>query len=110
VLFSGQSRYSGLAAQEGIATNILADRLAKLELGGLITKHNDPEDGRKKVYRPTAAALELIPALVELIVWGSKHTGGEPNEIIVARHSDDRQQLLCDLKAYAMRWQDAAQS
>lgn len=61
-----------LASDEGIATNILADRLARLERNGLVRKRRDPRDGRRFRYDLTAAGVDLLPALVELIAWAGR--------------------------------------
>ena len=62
-----------LESPEGIATNVLADRLERLELHGIIRKEPDPDDRRRNVYSLTEAGLDLVPLLVELTIWGAKH-------------------------------------
>lgn len=77
LLFAGLGTYKELVnGEEGIATNILADRLASLQASGLITSERDPEDGRKLVYRLTAKGFDLAPALLELGRWAVKHEPG----------------------------------
>jgi DNA-binding HxlR family transcriptional regulator len=64
-------------APEGIATNMLADRLRRLEQEGLIRKEQDQRDSRQHVYKPTRLAVSVVPMLIEMTVWGarsSKHT------------------------------------
>lgn len=61
------------ASEERIASNILADRLQKLEAAGLVTRIADPEDRRRMRYAPTAAARALLPVLVEMAYWGARH-------------------------------------
>src|SRR3954465_2989600 len=62
LIFAGLRSYKDFAnGEEGIATNILADRLASLQASGLITSHRDPSDGRKLVYRLTAKGFDLAP-------------------------------------------------
>src|SRR5580700_11141168 len=51
---------------EGIATNILADRLKKLVAYGIITAEPDPSDGRKRIYRLTAKGIDLASVLTEM--------------------------------------------
>ena len=62
-------QYSG----EGIATNILADRLQKLEAGGILKREPAEEDGRSTHYRLTAKGIALAPVLLELLIWGAHH-------------------------------------
>lgn len=79
VLFNGKSTYGEfLNSEEKIATNILADRLAQLEAGGLLSKHPHPESKLKVLYKATPKALDLIPTLVELIMWSEKHHDVHP--------------------------------
>lgn len=58
---------------EGIATNILADRLQKLEAGGVVLREPAAEDGRSTYYRLTAKGIALAPVLLELLIWGAHH-------------------------------------
>lgn len=77
LVFAGLRTYKEfLSGEEGIATNILADRLASLQAAGLITSERDPEDGRKLVYRLTAKGFDLAPVLLELGRWAVKHEAG----------------------------------
>jgi DNA-binding HxlR family transcriptional regulator len=62
-----------LDSPEGIASNILSERLARLEAHGIVEKHADPEDGRRNVYSLGRAGLDLIPVLVDLTIWGGRH-------------------------------------
>lgn len=58
---------------EGIATNILADRLQRLEEGGILTREPAAEDGRSTHYRLTEKGIALAPVLLELLIWGAHH-------------------------------------
>jgi DNA-binding HxlR family transcriptional regulator len=58
---------------EGIASNVLTERLARLEHYGIIQKTRDGADRRRYVYALTPAGLDLIPVLVDLTIWGGKH-------------------------------------
>jgi len=95
LLLKGRSSYSEfLRAEEHIATNILADRLQRLQEDGLATRG---ADGR---YRPTAKALDLLPVLVEMILWSATHDQGTaaPAEFVErARH--DRDSLVAELRS-----------
>jgi DNA-binding HxlR family transcriptional regulator len=61
-----------LGASERISSNILADRLRRLERWKLIERHADPADGRRIRYFLTDDGLDLIPILIEITIWGSK--------------------------------------
>jgi DNA-binding HxlR family transcriptional regulator len=60
-------------SDEGIATNILADRLRALQAGGIISAEVDPADGRKVNYRLTGKGIELAPVMLELLIWGARN-------------------------------------
>lgn len=64
-----------LSSDEGIASNILADRLQRLEATGIITKRSDPDSGRQVLYSLTEKGIGLIPLLVELVCWGALFEG-----------------------------------
>ena len=95
LLLKGRSTYTDfLRAEEGIATNILADRLERLREDGLV-EHLD--DGR---YRPTAKAIDLLPVLIEMIAWSGTHdphTAAPASFVERVRH--DRSSLLAELRA-----------
>ncbi|MCP3996033.1 MAG: helix-turn-helix transcriptional regulator [bacterium] len=79
MVLKGSETYTEfLNSGEGIATNILADRLRRLEDQGIVTKHDDSEHGAKYRYRLTKKGLDLVPVIVEMIRWGAKHQSGTP--------------------------------
>src|SRR6266436_293485 len=62
-----------LSSYERIATNILADRLRKLEAHGIITAKRDPSDGRRLIYVLTPKGIDLAPVLTEMVLWSAAH-------------------------------------
>lgn len=91
--------YSG----EGIATNILTDRLRRLEGAGILAATSDPEDARRMVYRLTEKGIDLAPVLLEILVWGAQHEEtGAPCEVI-AEMAKNRDALLAEVRR---RWQN----
>jgi len=60
-------------SEEGIASNILADRLKRLVEEGVLTRANDPSHKQKTVYSLTEKGIELLPVLAQMAVWGRKH-------------------------------------
>jgi DNA-binding HxlR family transcriptional regulator len=62
-----------LKSEEKIATNILTDRLRRLEGFGIITSDRDPNDGRKLIYSLTAKGIDLAPVLTEMVLWAARH-------------------------------------
>lgn len=62
-----------LQGGEGIATNILADRLGKLEAAQIISKSPDPENGTRVIYSLTERGIDLIPVMIDMIAWSGKY-------------------------------------
>jgi len=69
-----------LHSDEKIATNILADRLRRLESYGIVETEQDPSDGRKIIYTLTPKGIDLAPVLTEMVLWAARHeeTGNQP--------------------------------
>ena len=87
---------------EGIATNILADRLEKLETAGLVVPERDESDARRINYRLTEKGIDLAPVVLELLLWGARHEKtGFPCEVI-AHIETNKQNLLEEVRR---RWQ-----
>jgi len=87
---------------EGIATNILADRLRKLEAGGILITEPAANDGRSVHYRLTEKGIALAPVVLELLIWaGSNEATGAPPEFI-AQVKENREAVLAE--AYR-RWE-----
>jgi len=82
---------------EGIATNILADRLRKLVAYGIITAEPDPSDGRKLIYSLTAKGIDLAPVLTEMVLWAAAHedTG---NQALVRLMRADKEKFLAGVR------------
>lgn len=88
-----------LAAKERIATNVLSDRLRRLEENGIITKAAHPSDARKADYRLTEKGLDLAPLLFEMALWATTHEETEAPTPLLRRMSEDRESLLAELRA-----------
>lgn len=73
ILFFGRTRFSDFAPQERIATNILADRLDRLETAGVLAKRRDEELKNQFIYSVTEKGAALLPTLIELTLWGLQH-------------------------------------
>jgi DNA-binding HxlR family transcriptional regulator len=74
MVFDGKKTYGEfLKSEEGIATNVLASRLALLEEQGILSKAPNPADRRTDFYKLTEKGLDLIPILLSIVVWSAKH-------------------------------------
>lgn len=88
---------------EGIATNILADRLRKLETAGIITAENEQSDARRVNYRLTEKGIDLAPVLLELLVWGARHEQtGAPGSVI-DHLAKNREEVIAEVRR---RWEE----
>jgi DNA-binding HxlR family transcriptional regulator len=76
VMFGNRRRYGELleGSEEGIASNILADRLRRLTKAGLISRRPDPSHRQKVIYSLTERSIQLVPLLAEMGAWGRRHT------------------------------------
>jgi DNA-binding HxlR family transcriptional regulator len=74
IVFAGKKTYGAfLKSEEGIATNVLASRLAFLEEQGILSKAPSLEDGRKDVYTLTEKGLDLIPIMLNIVLWSARY-------------------------------------
>ncbi len=62
-----------LQSEEGISSNILAERLARLVEAGILSKSDDPTHKQKAIYSLTQMGIELLPVLAQIGIWGRKH-------------------------------------
>lgn len=76
VMFGNRRSYGDLLSQseEGIASNILADRLKRLTAAGLLSQRPDPKHLQKGIYSLTEPAIQLVPLLAQMGAWGRRHT------------------------------------
>jgi DNA-binding HxlR family transcriptional regulator len=93
--------FSQIAAQEGIATNILMDRLDRLVEAGIIERHIDPSDRRRRIYLPLERAIGLIPVLVDLVAWGNANTEAKGVAEVAAAVRADRDAVIQNLESTA---------
>ncbi len=74
MMFRGFTRFRDfLDAGEGISTNILADRLGRLEAWQIISRQKDPANGRQVLYHLTDKGKDLLPVMLAIVDWAEKH-------------------------------------
>ena len=88
---------------EGIATNILAGRLKKLEAAGIVTAEIQQADGRRIDYRLTEKGIDLAPALLELLIWGARHEETAAPCAVIANMEQNREWVLAEVRR---RWRE----
>jgi DNA-binding HxlR family transcriptional regulator len=86
---------------EGIATNVLADRLKKLHAGGIITVEADETDGRRLNYRLTQKGIDLAPVVLDLLVWAMRHEETGAPCSVIDNMAKDRDAVLAETRR---RW------
>lgn len=102
LLLLKRRRFSELASEEGIASNILSDRLSRLEANGLIRREVDRDDKRSRLVLPTEKSLDLIPLLLEFVVFGVDHCGGVLDDEFVRRARVQRSALVRSIRKSVM--------
>ncbi len=101
LMFRGKVHYGDfLESEEKIATNILADRLRVLEHAEIIEKTLDTSDKRKETYSLTKKGIDLLPVLIEIIMWSAKY---DPKTVapkqFVESARKNKEKLLKEIRA-----------
>lgn len=94
MMLRGANTYKDfMQCYEGIATNVLADRLRRLLEYGIIGKETHASDGRRVTYSLTQKGIDLAPVLTEMVLWAAAHedTG---NESLVRQMRADKQKFI----------------
>ena len=91
VMFGNQRTYGALLSEsdEGISSNLLADRLKKLADVGMLTEANDPSHKQKADYSLTEKSISLVPLFVHLGAWGRRWLPATPQYAIRAQRLED---------------------
>lgn len=91
VMFGNRRHFRELLtkSEEGIASNILTDRLRRLVDAGLLTRTQDPSHKQRQIYRLSEPAIQLVPVFATLGAWGSKF-------LPVSKELSVRAKLLAD--------------
>jgi DNA-binding HxlR family transcriptional regulator len=90
-----------LQSGEGIATNILSDRLKKLRAAGIIVAETGAADGRRVIYRLTEKGIDLAPAMLELLIWGARHEKTAAPRPLIAWIEQNRESVIAETRR---RW------
>ena len=88
-------------AGEGIATNILADRLQKLQAAGITTAEVEAADGRKVNYRLTKKGIDLAPVVLELLIWGARYEDAGAPCALIEKMEKNRKRIISEVRR---RW------
>lgn len=88
---------------EGIASNILTERLQRLQSVGIIEAETVEIDTRRIHYRLTKKGIDLAPVLLELLIWGAKHEGGGRACALIAQMENCREDVVAEARR---RWRE----
>jgi DNA-binding HxlR family transcriptional regulator len=107
IIFGDRRRYRELLtrSEEGIASNVLADRLKRLLAAGLLTKADDPRHRQSAIYSLTEPAIQLVPLLAQMGAWGRRHTPASEALSIRAQLLEEGgpdmwEELMAELRAH----------
>lgn len=101
LMFKGKHYYGEfLLSEEKMATNILADRLSLLESNGIVSKSNNPDHKQKILYRLTQKGIDLVPVLVEFIMWSAKYDKNSAVDMkFVKAVKKDKAAMIADISS-----------
>jgi DNA-binding HxlR family transcriptional regulator len=88
---------------EGIASNMLANRLHRLEATAIITREVAETDGRRVNYRLTQIGIDLAPVLLELLIWGARHQETGAPCALILEVEKNREEFLAEVRR---RWRE----
>lgn len=101
MMLRGKKTYGEfLEAEEGISTNILADRLKHLEVEGIIEKSRDPENRRSFTYSLTKKGRDLAPIVLEIVIWSGAHDqSANARKNVLDKITRDREGFEAELRS-----------
>jgi DNA-binding HxlR family transcriptional regulator len=88
---------------EGIASNILTDRLRRLKRDGILSAEAVENDGRRVDYRLTEKGIALAPVLFELLLWGGQHDEDAMPSPVIDKMKKHRETILAEVRR---RWRE----
>ncbi|MBC7987287.1 MAG: helix-turn-helix transcriptional regulator [Sphingomonadaceae bacterium] len=107
--FNGLKHFEEMQSSLGIARNILANRLGRLVVSGILERTPCPDDRRKVEYRLTEKGESLLPAMIALRQWGERFGTGIPSDPVLCDKRDGQPIATVGLKAHdgrALEWHD----
>ncbi|MEO8551625.1 MAG: helix-turn-helix domain-containing protein [Kofleriaceae bacterium] len=115
IMFGGRRHFRELLAgsEEGIASNILADRLQHLVKLGALTRAGDPTHKQKQIYSLSEMGIQLLPVFVALGAWGRRFLPatealGIRAELLERGGSDLIERFMTELRAEHLRGERAS--
>ncbi len=90
-------------SSERIATNVLSDRLQKLEAAGIIQAEAEETDARRINYRLTEKGIDLAPVLLELLIWAARHEETGAPCVVIDKMEKNREAVVSEARR---RWRE----
>jgi DNA-binding HxlR family transcriptional regulator len=111
VMFGNRRHFRELLGQsdEGIASNILSDRLKRFVSLGVLSRRDDPTHKQKAVYSLTEMGIELLPLLVQMGAWGRRHLPTTPELAIRQQLMEEGGPILLEDLMIELRYQHLGQ-
>jgi DNA-binding HxlR family transcriptional regulator len=106
IMFGNRRHYRELLqhSEEGIASNMLADRLKRLGDADLLSRADDPSHKQKAIYSLTERSIQLVPLMAHLGAWGRRHLPVTPEMEIRARLLEEGGPKLWDAFMAELRY------
>ena len=100
LMFKGKRHYNEfLESEEKISTSVLGDRLKMLEESGIISKREDNVKKSRIKYSLTKKGIELLPILVEMIIWAGFYDNQTAVEIdFLTQATQNKEALISQIK------------
>jgi len=101
LMFKGKHYFGEfLKSDEGISTNILTDRLNKLEDCGVVTKQIDADNATRQLYNLTSKGQSLLPVMLEITRWSAQFDElTNADKALVKLYEKDPQQVIEKIKS-----------
>ncbi len=84
---------------EGIATNVLTERLRKLQEAGILTAEINQSDMRRVNYRLTEKGIDLAPVMLELLIWAARHEETAAPCVLIDNMEQNRSAVLAEVNS-----------
>ena len=99
VMLRGKLSYSEfLNSEEGIASNILVNRLTILEEEEILLREVAPANKSKYIYSLTQKGADLMPIIIELMDWGAKYNKNCPRKELGQKIKKDKAAVVRELR------------
>jgi DNA-binding HxlR family transcriptional regulator len=94
-----------IASEEGVATNLLSQRLKLLESLEVITKRKLPQNQKENIYLLTQKGIDLAPMIMEIVLWSDKYVRSYNTEMNAYETKDiNKSQVIESVQNEYKKW------